>query len=142
MSTQKQFTLGATERLKSRKLIERLFKEGENFSLFPFRVLYFFLEENSSGLQAGFSASSRNFKKATDRNRIKRLIKEAYRLQKNELAATLKKNGKQLIVFFIYTGKELSDYNMLQKKMIQVLQKLITLTDDAPSGQSKTEILK
>ncbi|HJU46414.1 MAG TPA: ribonuclease P protein component [Chitinophagaceae bacterium] len=136
MSTQKQFTLGATERLKSRKLIERLFKEGKSFSVSPFRVLYLFLEENSSCLQAGFSASSRNFKKATARNRIKRLTKEAYRLQKNDLSATLEKNSKRLIIFFIYTGKEVPDYKTAEEKMALALQKLITFTHENHSAHT------
>lgn len=131
MSTQKQFSLGATERLKSRKLIEALFKEGKIINIFPFRTLYMFLEENSVHLQAGFSASSRNFKKATDRNRIKRLTKEAYRLQKNDLTAALEKHNKHLIVFFIYTGKELPDYQTVKEKMQLILQQLITLTDES-----------
>lgn len=127
--SKKQFTLGKTERLKSRKLIEMLFREGKSFNIFPFRVLYYFLEENSTSLQAGFSASSRNFKKAVDRNRIKRLTKEAWRLQKNELAATLEKNGKKLILFFIYIGKELPDHKTVYEKMTLITQRLITLTD-------------
>lgn len=130
MHSKKQFTLGTTERLKSRKLIERLFKEGKDIKAFPFKVLYLFLEGQDNRLQAGFSASSRNFKKATDRNRIKRLTKEAYRLQKTELTATLEKNSKQLIVFFIYTGKELPDYKTAEEKMALILERLITLTNE------------
>lgn len=136
MSEQQRFTLGKTERLKSRKLIERLFKEGKSINIFPFRVLYLFPEENIRCLQAGFSASSRNFKKATDRNRIRRLTKEAYRLQKNDLSAILEKNSKHLIVFFIYTGKELPDYKTTEEKMALVLQKLITFTHENTSAHT------
>lgn len=133
----KQFTLGATERLKSRKLIEKLFKEGKGFNVVSFRVLYLFLEENNAhSLQAGFTVSSRNFKKATERNRIKRLTKEAWRLQKNELSERLKKNGKHLIVFLIYTGKELPDYNLVRVKMELILQRLTTLTDENYSANT------
>ena len=68
-----------------------------------------------SPLQAGFAAGSRNFKTAVDRNRIKRLIKEAWRLQKNELKEQLKKQNRKLNVFFIYTGKELPAYSKYYK---------------------------
>lgn len=130
MHPKKQFTLGAAERLKSRKLIEKLFKEGKSVNVTPFRVLYLFLEESKECLQAGFSASSRNFKKAVDRNRIKRLTKEAWRLQKNEVEALLEKTGKHLIVFVIYTGKELPEHILVQQKMKLIIQKLVTLTNE------------
>jgi ribonuclease P protein component len=76
-------------------------------------------------LQAGFGASSRHFKKAVDRNRIKRLCREAYRLQKQPLFQRLKEKGSSLAVFFIYTGKELPDYHAVTDKIGVALQKLI-----------------
>jgi ribonuclease P protein component len=76
-------------------------------------------------LQAGFGASSRNFKKAVDRNRIKRLSREAYRLQKHALLDHLKDKGGSLAVFFIYTGKDLPDYKTVTEKIGVALQKLI-----------------
>jgi ribonuclease P protein component len=76
-------------------------------------------------LQAGFGASSRYFKKAVDRNRIKRLGREAYRLQKEPLLRRLEEKGLCLAVFFIYTGKDLPDYPTVTQKIGVVLQKLI-----------------
>jgi ribonuclease P protein component len=76
-------------------------------------------------LQAGFGASSRSFKKAVDRNRIKRLIREAYRLQKLDLQRLLNEKGRSLAVFFIYTGKELPESGTVTEKIAVVLQKLI-----------------
>jgi ribonuclease P protein component len=75
-------------------------------------------------LQAGFAVSSSQFKKAVHRNRIKRLCREAYRLQKNPLAETLRTANKSLSVFFIYTGKELPVYDEIYSKMGQVLEEM------------------
>jgi ribonuclease P protein component len=126
----KTFTLGKNERLKQRKFIEQLFKEGKSFSVFPFRIYYLFLEELSSPLQAGFSASTRNFKKAVDRNRIKRITKEAYRLQKNKLNGELTLRNRKLAVFFIYTDRNLPTFDIIRDKIQIALQKLITIINE------------
>ena len=138
--------MGKEERLKSRKLIERVFREGKSFALFPFRIYYFPLPASqptrmvppdvaspdparpSAHLQAGFGASSRNFKKAVDRNRIKRLSREAYRLQKQSLYEWLKEKDQALAVFFIYTGKELPEHEIVREKIGLALQKLMKNT--------------
>ena len=130
----REFTLGKNERLKQRKFIEQLFKEGRNFSVFPFRVYYLFLNELSGPVQAGFSASARNFKRAVDRNRIKRLTKEAYRLQKNELSAPLIIKNKKLAVFFIYTDKNLPAFEIIKERVRIILQKLITIINEMDSA--------
>jgi ribonuclease P protein component len=128
--------LGKNERLKSRKLIEQLFREGKNFSVFPFRV-YYLLPGNTSSvhlspfiLRIGVGAGSRHFKKAVQRNRIKRLIREAYRLQKNNLNSMLKEKNQQLALFVTYTGKEVPEYKMVYEKMGVILQKLINILSE------------
>ncbi len=127
----KQFTLGKNERLKSRKQIEQLFKSGQRFVSPPFRIFYTFQagqhSPDISPLQAGFGASSRNFKTAVDRNRIKRLAREAYRLQKNILQDSLKEQNRKLNVFFIYTGKELPGYPYVYKSISTALTKLLEI---------------
>ncbi len=119
-----RYTLGKQERVKSRKVIEQLFKEGKAFSVFPYRVIWQATTNTSAALQAGFSVSSRHFKKAVHRNRIKRLMREAYRLQKNGLQIHLEKNEKSAALFFIYTGKEIPDYILTSEK-INMLLKLV-----------------
>lgn len=134
----KQFTLGKNERLKSRKQIEQLFDSGKTFVVTPFRV-YFTLNSQLSTsherslLQFGVGASSKNFKKAVERNRIKRLTREAWRLQKNELEKKLKASLKQLNVFFIYTGKELPDFTMVKGKVSVALKKLVDKINESTS---------
>ena len=130
----KQFTLGKDERLKSRKLIEQLFSEGRRFAVSPFRVFYLFVTPQPGGsknkLQSGVAAGSKNFKKAVDRNRIKRLTKEAYRLQKQELEVAMEKSKKELKLFFVYTGKDLPEFILVKEKMALMLNKLKTIVDE------------
>lgn len=144
----KQFTLGKKERLKSRKLIEQLFKEGKSFSILPFKIFYLInpasgsrlptpnsfgrqrLAESDARLLFGVGVGTRNFKKAVDRNRIKRLTREAYRLQKLSLEQKIVLANKQLNIFFIYTGKELPDHLLVKEKTALILNRLIKVVDE------------
>lgn len=86
--------------------------------------MYVETENKLSSLQAGFTVSTRHFKKAVDRNRIKRLMRESYRLQKNNLKNSLEKNSKNLAVFFIYTGNEMPKYEDVFDKIGSALKRL------------------
>lgn len=129
----KQFTFGKNERLKSRKLIERVFREGKNFAVYPYRVYYInglgLAGSSAQRIQFGVGIGKKNFKKAVDRNRIKRLTREAYRLQKKILQEGTQKDI-QWAIFLIYTGKELPEYDKLYEKLAVILKKLITITDE------------
>ncbi len=132
----KKFTLGNNERLKSRKQIEQLFGEGKNFPLSPFRVYYRFIpiiNDSPSNLQFGAGVSGKNFKRAVDRNRIKRLTREAYRLQKIQLQEILSQKRLQLNLFFIYTGKELPEFGMTKEKVNVILNKMIKIVNESNS---------
>ncbi len=129
METIQRYFLKKDDRLKSRKAIELLFAKGKSFSNYPFRILWL-NTENETGLKAGFSASSKNFKKATDRNKIKRLMKEAYRLQKNDLQFQLSAGNKGMHLFFIYTGKDVPAYELIFEKIGIVLKRIIKLVDE------------
>jgi ribonuclease P protein component len=127
----KQFTLGKQERLKSRKIIEQLFNEGKSFTVSPFRVFYSFGEIMSSPLQFGVATSKKNFKKAIDRNRVKRIIRETYRLQKLSLQQKLKEKKKRLNIFFIYNGKESPVYEETYETIKLILNRLDKIVDEA-----------
>ena len=130
-----KFTLGKEERLKSRKQIENLFDKGKSFVVAPFRIYFIINRElpipkGESGLKFGAGVSAKNFKKAVDRNRIKRLTREAWRLQKNEISKKAKETQRQLNVFFIYTGRELPDFTTVKDKVAIALKKLADKIDE------------
>jgi ribonuclease P protein component len=122
-----RYTLGSEERLKKRKQIEELFNSGESFSIFPFRVYYLLRRdpEVKDVLQFGAGVSKKNFKRAVDRNRIKRLLRESYRLQKNSLKEAVREREEWcLILFIVYTGKEFPDYSLVKEKVEQALTRV------------------
>lgn len=111
-------TFPKAERLKSRKQIEALFRSGKSFNVFPLRVFYRW--EGEGIPRVGVGAPKRHFKRAVDRNRIKRLLREGYRLQKQVLSDA----PPGLHVFIVYTGKELPDQTGVIEKIGVVLKKL------------------
>lgn len=135
LSVKKQLTLGKDERLKSRKQIEHLFDKGKSFVVAMFRIYFIVnkglpIQKGQSGLKFGTGVSAKNFKKAVDRNRIKRLTREAWRLQKNEIREKTREAQRQLNVFFIYTGKELPDFTTVKDNVAIALKKLADKIDE------------
>ena len=116
-----------TEKLKSRKTLNELFTGGKSFSVFPLKLFYLFAETEKDSVKAGVGVSARNFPKATDRNRIKRLLRETYRLNKTSLHTVIQKQEKKIAVFFLYTGKEMPNYSLLDEKMKAALKRLETI---------------
>ncbi|NQW36923.1 MAG: ribonuclease P protein component [Flavobacteriales bacterium] len=117
------FTFQKQEKLKHKKLIEQLFKEGKSISKFPLRLVY--LQINHDGdkpLQAGFSVPKRNFKHAVDRNLLKRRIREAYRLNKEEV---YKEISNKYILMFIYLDKNIKSSDEIHPIMEQLLQSFV-----------------
>ncbi|HUH29007.1 ribonuclease P protein component [Gelidibacter sp.] len=103
------------EKLKGQKLIEKLFSEGNSVVAYPLRLVY--LKTNFDTpvkIKAGVSVSKRNFKKAVDRNRIKRLMREAYRLNKSKYFNNI---PDQYAFMILYIGKTQTDFETVSKKM-------------------------
>ena len=119
-----RFSLSKTERLKSRKIIEELFDEGKKFSIETIRIFYLVIESEQHGVLFGTGTSVKLFRKSVDRNRIKRLIRESYRLQKSMLKEEMIRQKKQLAVFFLYTGKKLPVYQDIYLNTGKCLEKL------------------
>lgn len=125
----KQNGLGRAERLKSRKLIESLFAVRSSLQVPPLRVKFRFEGATCEKphLQMGVTVSKSHFKKAVDRNRVKRLVREAWRLQKSALEHQLHTAGRSGFVFFIYTQRTIVDFDTLfaamGKCILQLQQK-------------------
>ena len=120
-----KFTLTKNERLSSKKQIEKLFKEGNSYYSYPFRVVYLFndgQEEHETKIL--LTVSKKKFKKAVDRNRIKRIIREAFRKNKMILNDYLQENNKSLWLGLIYTGETIPSYQEAERKLILILQRL------------------
>ncbi|PKV48721.1 ribonuclease P protein component [Aquimarina sp. MAR_2010_214] len=115
-------TFNKKEKLKSKKEIELLFSEGKSISKYPVRLVYrrSNFEENIK-IKAGVSASKRNFKKAVDRNCIKRLMRESYRKNKYIVPNTT----HQFTFMFLFLGKEMPEYSLIESKIKGILQKFV-----------------
>ncbi|MCB0451633.1 MAG: ribonuclease P protein component [Aequorivita sp.] len=109
-----------SEKLKSTKTIENLFLEGKTHSKFPIKM-FFLQQENIATNQVAFAVPKRNFKSAVDRNRVKRQLREAYRLNKQLLD---KIHGKKFVMLFLFLGKVKPQYAELDKAMVNLLKKL------------------
>ena len=116
------YTFKKAERLKSRKTIGRLFnKEGKTFAKFPLRLVFMEIEESDVPIQFTVSVSKRKFKRAPDRNRVKRLVREAYRLNKPDLLKKFEGKEKSFAWMIIFTGKEMPDYVQIEKAMKKII---------------------
>ena len=124
-------TLGKEYKLCSQKVIQTIFEEKKSVKQFPFVINYILTElPSSKSFQIVISAPKRIFRKAHDRNRIKRLCRETIRKNKYILEDYLTPKKKQIALFIVYTNKEELEYEILFKKTEQLFKKLITEIND------------
>lgn len=123
-----QATFKKEERLKSRKVIQAMFnREGASFSQYPLRLIWMPMEERRSEypVQFALSVPKRRFKKAVTRNRLRRQIREAYRLQKAKIYAALDDQDVQYAFMIIYTGQEMLPYAQIEKAMQHSIRRFL-----------------
>lgn len=129
-------TFNKEERLCSRKLLDLLFKNGSSFLLYPYRVSYLFVpERHQFPVQVVVNVAKKRYKRAVDRNLIKRRSREAYRLQKEqELYALLPETEQLLLLSLQFVGKKIYDFSFFEKKLAAAFRKLHSLIE---AGQIK-----
>ena len=121
----KQFTYNKLQKLKSRKELDNLFKNGKSFLIFPIKVFYFLGKNDAENkLQCGVGVSKKHYAKAVDRNRIKRLLREGFRLNKIPLQEVVQ--TQQLSFFMLFIDKTMpANYAAIEDKIKLVIIKLI-----------------
>ena len=116
------------ERLRGEIRVNKLFLSGESFIAYPYRIVYAVSKagENEESPRAALlvSVPKKRFKRAVKRNRLRRCIKEAYRLNKALLHDSLQQLGLRVELAVVYLDKEVQPYNVLEKHMKEMLQKL------------------
>ncbi|QBA65673.1 ribonuclease P protein component [Muriicola soli] len=116
-------TFPKEEKLKHQKQIQEVFAKGSSVTVFPLKLLYLKWERGDSNFKAGFSVPKRNFKSAVERNRLKRLLREAYRLNKHGI---FNKTEGNYALMFLYLGKELPSFPDVERNMRSVLSKFLS----------------
>lgn len=121
------FTFKKEEKLKKLKEIDRLFKEGNSFHIYPLRWVWVSTKESIqtfSPTQVAVSVSKRKFKLAVDRNRVKRLMREAWRLNKHSLHEKIN-DGEHYSMMLIYTGNKKEPLRYITKRLKKGMDRFI-----------------
>jgi ribonuclease P protein component len=118
-------TFTKKERISLKKEIDLLFAEGKSFTIFPLRIIYA-NSQTASGARLALltSVPKRKLRRAVHRNRVKRLIREAFRLNRKCLAETLENCNKTALVAFVFVGNEIPDFKTVETAVIKALYEL------------------
>ena len=118
-----QFSLSKHERLHKKSDIEKLFNVGDSLVAYPLRITFAFVNpENGIAVSAMFAVSKRRFKHANSRNRLKRRMREAFRL--NKKAFTGIRSDYKLLIAFQFIGKEELPFDRIQSAMLKEAKKI------------------
>ena len=118
----KQYGYPKTEKLKHKITLDALFKDGKAVTVFPLRLIYLPIEHrDGSQIKTGVSVSKRLHKTAVTRNKIKRQLREAYRLKRPKY---FNKSSTPLALMILYLSKDTPDYELIESKMDKALAKL------------------
>lgn len=121
-----RFTFKKEERLCSKKLIDQIFEGKKVIHLFPFSIYYQSAATDMAyPAQALFAVSKKNFKKASDRNKVKRLCKESYRKQKHAWYDLLLENQLKALFVIVYNHREHINYSEMEIKLNLAMSKVL-----------------
>lgn len=120
-----QFTFTKQEKLTGETVVTDLFLTGASFIAYPIRVVWKSAKtEDAPSLKVLMSVPKKKLKHAVDRNRVKRLLREAYRLQKQDLSDLVAEQGLQVRMAFVWIPNEVLDYLKVEKKVLDALSKM------------------
>lgn len=140
-------TLDKAERLYLRDDVNRLFAEGKSFVSFPFRIVYVLKPQAERAQAKGketmhqqasaaifISVGKKRFRRANERNRIKRLVREAYRKNKHPFIEELEQRNYYLHLAFLMIGKEMPDYRVVENAVLKANSHLTTALEQCPKS--------
>ncbi|MBE6293461.1 MAG: ribonuclease P protein component [Bacteroidales bacterium] len=124
---QLRYTFPKHEHLKSKSIIEKLYAQGCSVTAYPLRAVYLFLppDEKSPTASILISVAKKRFRHATDRNLMKRRIREAYRLNKHTITTPLAGEGKKIAIAILYIDNKHSNTEFLKRKMHKLLSNIL-----------------
>lgn len=128
-------TLSKSERISRRSEIERLFRTGEAFLVYPLKCTWCLREETPGGNRILVMVPKRNVKRAVGRNRIKRLLREAYRLHKDSLPSRGLDIGFSYIAKPGESGAVLPDYRTIETAVVKILERLASWKPQSEPSQ-------
>jgi len=121
----KNYSFSKQERICNRNDFQKLLSEGQSFYCYPFRCMYLWNETTSFSVRIAISVSKKKIKKAVDRNKIKRLIRESYRLEKEILYQKYLNTAQSMDIFIIYTETKIFSFYFIRKKIIELMNRII-----------------
>ncbi len=116
-------TLSKSDRLTSGVAISQIYDKGKHLNDYPFKIVWL-KETGEAGLKAVFSVPKRKFKRAVDRNQIKRKLREAYRKHKHDCQKTIESQNISVSLFLVYLGKGVPQSTTVDDKIILLLNRL------------------
>jgi len=125
ISPRKNNSFDKSERIKSKKLIDNLFTDGKSINTPHLKLLWLPVPASDSPAKIGFAVSSKVFRKAVDRNKLKRLLRESFRLNKKRVYDHLSANKSSATFMLIFTGKKLVSHKEIDDEIIQLLTRFI-----------------
>lgn len=123
------YTFPKTEKLCNKSEIDALFKSGKAIQEFPIKLIFGYSSQEDVQLKAAFSVPKKKFKRAVDRNLLKRRMREAYRLNNSMLKKSLE-SKKPLNLFFIYLSHEKLQFRQIEDKIMLLLQRLEKIDEE------------
>jgi len=126
------YTFRKEERLCNKRLLEELFHKGSSFLCYPFRVSWRLADAAQAvPVQVVFPVPKKRYKHAVDRNLIRRRMREAYRLHKQQnLYEFLNQANIKLTLSLSYIGKEIEPYQLMEKKMLKLFTQICELVNN------------